>query len=1346
MADNTIDTLSIQINSDAARAERSIKGLADALVNLASSTGRGLNNLRTVAGDIKSLNNATKGLDTSKFSAYATGMDNLSNSIGRFADIGDKITPAVNALQKLAGVDLSGMRVSGDFSGLSALAEGAGKLADVAPKLSALKASDLNRSLTAFQKLGQSDFSGVAQSLQVLNGLDVSGFTGLSQAMSGFADSVSKLASLKTADISRAVKSFERLSSLDVSGLAAGLQALNGVDISKISELGIAFQGFANALAGSDKIAAGTAKIFASLAQLAASAGNIPEVTANLPGLSSAVRDFTAVMASAPAVEAGIVSLVGALAQLANAGAKATKTAAALPELTAGVQSFVQMLASMPRLDKNILRAVEALARLADAGGRAGTASRNLLQNINRLSGGMGGLRSGALGATGGLRSFTGQLLAALGITGGLYGLVRGIKASITAASDLVEAQNVIEQGFGPLIGKIEDFAKTSIQSFGMSELAAKNTAGIYAVMAKSLGVLPDAATDMAVALTGLTGDLASFYNISQDVANTALKSVFTGETETLKKFGIVMTRSNLQAFALAQGINKSVKSMSQAELVTLRYNFVMDAASAAMGDFARTSGSSWANQIRILTEQFKQLGTILGGGLMAVLMPVVKGINALMSKIVQLATVLSSFLGKLFGIKKATTGGGAGLAGIADTAGLVADNTEAAAGGITDAGNAAKKAEKKVNSFAASWHEVTSMSSNESSEAGGSGGAGGASMPDMSLPAEYEMEVTADDQVSPILEAIRKRFQELAGLFIKGFRVGLGDTSVFDSIRNNLLSIRTSLLDIFTDDVVISSFNHLLDTLVYNAGLRVGSFVSIGATIADNLTGGLALYLESAKGRIKEWLISMFDITGETDTIVSNFTVAVADVFTVFRSDDAKAITADIIQIFSDGFMGAAELAAKLGRNILGLLLNPLTENAAAFKEALQNTLSPISEVLGTIANSFTSLWNTIRQTYDEHIAPMFQAFTEGISQIVGTLLSGYNEHIAPVLGALAEKSTEVWQGTIQPLLENFIGLFGDVADFITVTWNNVFQPVVNWIASAIMPTVAPVLSALGNAFLATFEVIGRIFDGFITSCRGVLQFLTGFSGDWSKMWTGIKNVFKGIWDMFPDFVKEPVRAIIGAVNKMIDAIQGGINFVIRGLNKIHFEIPDWVPGAGGESFGFSLSEISLPRIPQLARGGILDKATLALIGESGKEAVLPLERNTGWMSDLSGRISENIKRDFGDTGNFANDIRSIKVNVPILDYSIPEPKGFTPQYSEADMGRLKTTLQMEMDEKMAQVAYENRQLRDAVEQNTQILEKILAQGIVLDDNTFTSKYKSASSKFYKQHHYEMGLYPAGR
>lgn len=1334
MAENTIDTLSLEINSNAGRAVDSLDRLAGSILKLKNSLGGGwIGDMQDLSINIGALSDATKKLDTGKITGFASALGKLSGSVTALATTSGDLTPAIKNLQKLSAFDFSRLTVSGDFSGLFSLARGMSALADAAPRLASLKSAEINRTLKAFQKIGSVDFTSTVQSLQTLNGVDTSGFVRLTQAMNGFADSAGKLAALKTADISRAVKSFERLASLNISGLAAGLRQLNGVDLSKLAELGTAFQGFASALSQSEKIANGTQKIFSSLAQLAASAGNIPTITANLPELSSELYGFMSVMSTAPAVEAGTVSLVTALASLANAGGKALKTSAALPELTDGIRSFMHVLSTMPRLDSNILRAVEALAQLANAGGRAGSASRDLQRNIDRLSGSMGSFRYSVLNVNGGLRSFAGQLLAALGITGGIYGLVRAIKASVTEASDLIEAQNIIGQGFGPLIGKIEDFAKTSIQSFGMSELAAKRTAGIYSVMAKSLGVLPDAAADMAVALTGLTGDLASFYNVSQSVADTALKSVFTGETETLKKFGIVMTEANLQAYALAHGIDKSIKSMSQAEKVTLRYNFVMDAASSAMGDFARTSGTSWANQVRILTEQFRQLGAILGGGLMAALMPVVKGINVLMAKIIQLASTLSAFLGKLFGIKKATAGGGAGLAGIADTAGLVADNTEAAAGGIADAGNAAKKAEKAAASFAASWHEVTGMSSNESGEAGGSGGAGGVSMPDMSLlPAEYEMEVTADDQVSPVLEGIKKRFEELAGLFIKGFRIGLGDTSVFDSIRNNLLRIKTSLLDIFADGTVIRSFNHLLDTLVYNAGLKAGAFVSVGATIADNLTGGLALYLESAKDRIRKWIISMLDITGDVDTIKAGFMVAVADIFTVFRSDDAKQITADIIQVFSDAFMNVTLLAGKLGRDILGLLLNPITENAEGFREALQNTLSPVSEILGTIADSFTSLWATVQQTYDAHARPTFEALTSGISEIVETLLRGYNEHIAPVLSALATRFTEVWQGTIQPLLENFIGLLGDVGDFVTSVWNGVFQPVINWIVTAILPVVSPVLAALGNAFFTVFETIGGILGGFVTSCRGVLQFLSGtFSGDWSKMWTGIKTVFKGIWDMFPDFVKEPIRAIIGAVNQMIKGIEGGINFAIRMLNKLSFDIPDWVPEVGGKTFGFNLSEVFLPLIPQLATGGILKKATLALVGESGKEAVLPLDRNTGWMSDLSGRISENIKRDFGDLK---------------LDYSIPEPKGFTPRYSDADMGRLKTTLQMEMDEKMAQMAYENRQLRDAVEQNTQILEKILAQGIVLDDNTFTSKYKSASSKFYKQHRYEMGLYPAGR
>ena len=150
-----------------------------------------------------------------------------------------------------------------------------------------------------------------------------------------------------------------------------------------------------------------------------------------------------------------------------------------------------------------------------------------------------------------------------------------------------------------------------------------------------------------------------------------------------------------------------------------------------------------------------------------------------------------------------------------------------------------------------------------------------------------------------------------------------------------------------------------------------------------------------------------------------------------------------------------------------------------------------------------------------------------------------------------------------------------------------------------------------MGTKFLNTFEEIGKLFDGFITTARGVVTFITGvFAGDWSTAWEGIKTAFKGIWDAMPDFIKGPIKLIIGFVNSMIGAIESGINFVVRGVNNLQFDVPDWVPGIGGETFGFDLNEISLPRIPQLARGGVLERGQIALLEGNGTEAVVPLEK----------------------------------------------------------------------------------------------------------------------------------------
>ena len=133
----------------------------------------------------------------------------------------------------------------------------------------------------------------------------------------------------------------------------------------------------------------------------------------------------------------------------------------------------------------------------------------------------------------------------------------------------------------------------------------------------------------MATTLTGLAGDVASFYNISQDEAYTKLKSVFTGETETLKDLGVVMTQSALDAYALANGYSKTTAKTSEMEKVALRYKFVQDQLSAASGDFIRTS-DGWANQVRVLQLQFDSLKATIGQGLINVLTPVIKVINTI--------------------------------------------------------------------------------------------------------------------------------------------------------------------------------------------------------------------------------------------------------------------------------------------------------------------------------------------------------------------------------------------------------------------------------------------------------------------------------------------------------------------------------------------------------------------------------------------------------------------------------------------------------------------------------------------------------------------------------------------
>ena len=214
---------------------------------------------------------------------------------------------------------------------------------------------------------------------------------------------------------------------------------------------------------------------------------------------------------------------------------------------------------------------------------------------------------------------------------GGALAAVGG--AAIKLASNLEEVQNVVDVTFGKNAKQINEWAKNAATSFGLSELQAKQFTGTLGAMLKSMGLTDSQVLKMSESMVGLAGDFASFYNLPTEEAFEKIRSGISGETEPLKQLGINMSVTNLEAYALAQGINKSYKEMTQAEQATLRYNYLMSVSADAQGDFERTS-DSLANQLRILQLNVQDLGSSVGSALIPMAKEATKGLNDMIGQL----------------------------------------------------------------------------------------------------------------------------------------------------------------------------------------------------------------------------------------------------------------------------------------------------------------------------------------------------------------------------------------------------------------------------------------------------------------------------------------------------------------------------------------------------------------------------------------------------------------------------------------------------------------------------------------------------------------------------------------
>lgn len=757
--------------------------------------------------------------------------------------------------------------------------------------------------------------------------------------------------------------------------------------------------------------------------------------------------------------------------------------------------------------------------------------TKGFSKGITSMEKGLGGLKSTLLEI--------GKTVAAVFAVGQIINFG---KECIELGSNVAEVQNVVDVAFGDMAGQVEDFAQSAITNFGMSSLAAKKTSSTYMSMARGMGVAMDSAAEMSLALTGLSGDVASFYNITQEEAAYKLQSVFTGETESLKELGVVMTQTNLQQYAMQHGMNSNIQSMTQAEQVALRYAYVTDQLALASGDFARTQ-DSWANQTRILSMQWQEFMSIIGQALTQILLPAVKVLNQIVSALINAANALSSALSSIFGgtkteIQQTATETAEVSTGISDAV----ENQEA----LTDATKETKKAQEKS---LASFDEINKLSSSTASSGSGSAAGGTATGADVGGVSSglqtVETEATdAGEQLLGVLDRIREALEPFRTSFETAFSsIKTGAMSlfnVFSQAWNDIKTLGSPLYDWFS-----GSFTAFLNQFIITFGNTMGGLLNSTAMVFSDI-----------------WSIAIFPAIQKWITDIGP---ALTDFFTAALS------TFDVL------FNSVKKL----------------------FDTIWQDAIAPSLQVIYDI---WSDTWDSIIAAWEEHGKPIFDKIKEAISGLADTLMNVWKTIFKPTWDKIMDVVSELWDDHVKPLWDNLLDFVGSLAELALNVYNNFILPIANWFIDLFGPSIS---KAVGGAIEIFGELVGGIVDGaswIIENLTKIVDFLSGvFTTDWEKVFDNIARK-----------VKDTVNTMTGFVESFVNFFIRGINRVIEALNSLSVDVPDWVPGIGGNSFGINIPTIPELKLPRLAQGAVIppNREFLAVLGDqnTGTNVEAPL------------------------------------------------------------------------------------------------------------------------------------------
>ncbi|MDC0801524.1 hypothetical protein POG14_04955 [Clostridium paraputrificum] len=784
---------------------------------------------------------------------------------------------------------------------------------------------------------------------------------------------------------------------------------------------------------------------------------------------------------------------------------------------------------------------------------------------------------------------------------------------SVQSAMKVEAAIQQITRTMGESTNQFLKWSKANALAFNMSQSDAMNYGAIFSNLVSTFSNGTQQTLQYTTDLLKASSIIASGTGRTMEDVMERIRSGLLGNTEAIEDLGVNVNVAMLQSTeAFKRFANgKSWDQLSFQTQQQIRLMAILEQTSNKFGgEVFNNTNSSLQQFVAVLKDVALNIGNAFLP-IMNVVMPILTNFAMGLRTV---TAYVATFMQTLFGYKPSNKTGVGGATGQVNSLGNAATKT----------GEKAKKAQKEVNRLLGGFDEINVLSKNSSSDSGNTG----ISAPTGGGLLDFSNAEILEPDTSGLETAVNK-FKDIFRPVAESFENLKKSLNPFiDNVAENLKWFWDEILVPFgtwsISSLIPAFFNVLAGALdIINPIIDV--FQEQGAWLWDRFLQPIASWTGGVIVDVLNGLANVLKSIGnwmkEHKTIVNAMTTVVVSFFAAWKLVELMGF----IQM-SGGIAGAF---AKITKAIKACTLAKLIDKAETIyltslyakdfivsvakgtveliKQAGQWTINTGLKIANTAAqvamNVATGAWNVICGIATATTSA-FGAAISFLTSPIGLVIIAIGAVIA--IGVLLVKH---WDEVKEKC--------GQVWDWIKDKFNQFKE----WLGGVFATDWSEKFGFLGDILNAYLTNVKNVLDGVKRFFSGIIDFIAGvFTGNWDRAWKGVKNIFKGIWDSFTGIAKAPINMIIGLINGMISAI----NVAIRGINKLSWEVPSWVPIIGGETWGFDIPQLG--KVPYLAKGGIVDSATLAVIGERGREVVMPLENNTGWISLLADKLASRM------------------------------------------------------------------------------------------------------------------------